>query len=106
MNKKRIFSLFSNLKIFLKNKKENEINILKSAWSTKQKGAYIGWVGHNNLGDEILHQAHLKLFSHFDILSYESNSLIEKSLMLINKNVYDFGILGGGTLINTWIINQ
>jgi polysaccharide pyruvyl transferase WcaK-like protein len=100
MNKTGVFDLFKKLSKLLILKKKNELNIFRSIRSDKLKGAYIGWVGYDNLGDEILYQAHLKLFPPFDLLPYESNSLIEKYFLLMKKEVYNFGVLGGGTLIN------
>lgn len=80
---------------------------------TKQPIAgYIGWLGHKNLGDEILYLAFKKLFEPVEILTYGSssyqdheNNLYPIELLLYRylikyNNFFNFVFLGGGTLIN------
>jgi polysaccharide pyruvyl transferase WcaK-like protein len=62
---------------------------------------YIGLVGYNNLGDELLYEAHQKLFPSHSLEPYRKDTLIvEKIGSLIGRPLCSHGILGGGTLIN------
>src|SRR4030042_2972317 len=77
---------------------KQELEIIHSLAKRKEKIAYIGWVGHDNLGDEILLEAHKKLFSEYEIIPVMNSkmiSLIEKMHIFPYKAVF----LGGGTLI-------
>jgi polysaccharide pyruvyl transferase WcaK-like protein len=58
--------------------------------SGKPAFSYMGWVGHNNLGDEILYDAHKVLFADQHVVPFTKRSAAR----------YSAGILGGGTLIN------
>lgn len=68
---------------------------------------YIGMVGHNNLGDEILYQAHQALFPEHELTPYRIDTMyVEKFSNAIGKPFCSHAILGGGTLINdgdVWI---
>ncbi len=69
------------------------------------RAAYIGWLGHQNLGDEILFQAHKVLFPDVNLIPYNS-VVLEPLCRLSRQRPYQFGILGGGTLIaqhHTWL---
>lgn len=57
-----------------------------------RKAGYIGWVGHNNLGDEAMYYAFKELlFRRLDINLFAYGNM--------NKR-FDIAFLGGGTLIN------
>jgi polysaccharide pyruvyl transferase WcaK-like protein len=77
-----------------------ETSMAKAAFSpSKTNAAYLGWTGHNNLGDEILLLAHQKLFPKLSIIPFQKSKL----LSIYNKlrdPYFSVGILGGGTLIN------
>jgi polysaccharide pyruvyl transferase WcaK-like protein len=78
-----------------------EFAIQTSFSSRKPVASYIGWTGQGNLGDEILMQAHQKLFSEFEIAPYRpSNFLQSAGKALISSPGFQLGFLGGGTLIN------
>lgn len=66
--------------------------------TSKNKTAYIGWVGHANLGDEILFDAHKELFPNRNLKFYLRSNLLDR--FLPNANKFDNAFLGGGTLIN------
>ena len=95
-----IFHRIQNKFIDLKIGAEKELKILTSLKSNKQTAAYAGWVGYDNLGDEVLYQSYIKLFHSFCFIHYISNSIVERYYKLIKKQVYDIRVLGGGTLIN------
>lgn len=63
---------------------------------------YIGWLGHDNLGDEILFEATSALFCNIRIVPYLITSwrtqLVEN--LVRRGRLYDLVILGGGTLLN------
>ena len=50
-----IFHRIQNKFIDLKIRAEKELKILTSLKSNKQTAAYAGWVGYDNLGDEVLY---------------------------------------------------
>ena len=62
---------------------------------------YIGWVGHFNAGDEGLFLSFKNLFRPFQVICYPNNLPTELLIYrtFIKKNIYDFVLLGGGTLI-------
>lgn len=66
----------------------------------KVRTAYIGWVGHGNLGDEALYHA---ITSNFPKQQFRHFSGVRKeqiiSTILKTKTIYQYGMLGGGTLI-------
>jgi polysaccharide pyruvyl transferase WcaK-like protein len=52
---------------------------------------YIGWVGHNNIGDEALFEANKKIFSNYKLEVYK-------------KKFYSgVSLFGGGTIIPEWV---
>lgn len=62
--------------------------------------AYMGWVGYNNLGDEILYDAHVALFPRLKMLPYQNNKLARVCAASRGGTLFRAGWLGGGTLIN------
>lgn len=62
--------------------------------------SYIGWVGFDNLGDEILFEAHKQLFSRLNFVIYAPSRFVNKKFQADNASLYKLGFLGGGTLIN------
>ncbi len=100
MYKKNTFHRIQNKFIDLKIRAEKELKILTSLKSNKQTAAYAGWVGYDNLGDEVLYQSYIKLFRSFCFIPYKSNSIVERYYKFIKKQVYDIGVLGERTLIN------
>ena len=63
---------------------------------------YIGWVGHDNLGDEAMFEAIRKAMSRFTLLDLlpEPGERLLTQLGLGGPNVFRAALLGGGTLIN------
>lgn len=62
---------------------------------------YIGLVGYHNLGDDVLYEAHQKLFPSHRLVPYRKDSVIvEKAASLFHRPFSKHAILGGGTLIN------
>jgi polysaccharide pyruvyl transferase WcaK-like protein len=62
---------------------------------------YIGLVGYNNLGDDLLISAHEKLFPEMQLSVYRKESaLIEYLASVFGRHYSEFAVLGGGTLIN------
>lgn len=104
-NKQKYLSFFKHL--YRHNKrlfKYSSNQFLK--YSHPRKTAYIGWIGYNNLGDEILLKAHKRLFSNFCFIPYELNDSAHMYSSVMNKSYYSYGCLGGGTLIdgrNYWL---
>lgn len=67
----------------------------------KHYAPYIGLVGYNNLGDEVLYQAHQKLFPSHQLIPYRKDSvMVEQIGKTIGRPFCTHAILGGGTLIN------
>lgn len=68
------------------------------------KGYYLGWVGHGNLGDEVMFKA---AKSQLDWVSwniyYGAKAEKVKTEIKTDKNHTFCGILGGGTLINSGV---
>lgn len=73
----------------------------------KQLTPYIGLVGYNNLGDEVLFQGHQRLFPEHELTPYRIDTMyVEKLGNFIGRPFCSHAILGGGTLINdgdVWI---
>ena len=69
-------------------------------FSRRPRAVYVGWVGHRNLGDEVLFEAHKRLFSGVALTVYRPSRLRRPLCVATRRSPYDFGILGGGTLIN------
>jgi hypothetical protein len=62
---------------------------------------YIGLIGHNNLGDDVLFQAHKTLFPKLYLLPYRRGTQhIERISRPLGRTFEKVAILGGGTLIN------
>lgn len=78
----------------------DQIEYVISIILTRSKVPYIGWVGQDNLGDEVLFNAHLKLFPKLNILYFRKSKVIDYYLSLKLSKLFKIGILGGGTLIN------
>ncbi|GAB4372174.1 MAG: polysaccharide pyruvyl transferase family protein [Elainellaceae cyanobacterium] len=86
----------------------------KDYFVQKPIAGYIGFLGHHNLGDDVLYQAYKLLFNEYQLLTYDGaidpvyNSpfnrhplelMLYRSLIKTNP-FYDLIFLGGGTLIN------
>jgi hypothetical protein len=104
MYKKNIFHRIQNKFIDLKIGAEKELKILTSLKFNKQTAAYAGWVGYDNLGDEVLYQSYIKLFHSFCFIPYKSNSIVERYYKLIKKQVYDIVVLGHVQLLSFGIL--
>lgn len=77
------------------------LNQLKSASGSRERAAYVGWLGYCNLGDEILFDAHKKLFSELSfVISEPADDFAHFYMRLKKKSLYKYGFLGGGTLID------
>jgi hypothetical protein len=73
--------------------------------SGKELVPYIGLVGHNNLGDDILFDAHKVLFPSFNLVPYRKNgAILDKMARRFKRSFTKHAILGGGTLINDGVI--
>lgn len=76
------------------------IRFIRETWKTPYpRLAYIsGWLGHQNLGDEVLPYAMADLFRPFSLMHFEG----ERSVAYINQWTHSVsgGVLAGGTLIN------
>lgn len=80
--------------------------ILKALAGKEPLVSYIGWTGHNNLGDEILYEAHQALFPGVRFVPFRSHPLAALYCRLRGRQLYRAAFLGGGTLINqspTWL---
>lgn len=73
-------------------------NNLAYIWSNRVRARYIGWLGHGNLGDEVLFQAIDSLFNH-DIQFFSSRRMGILSRVLGRYLPVRAVFLGGGTLI-------
>ena len=72
---------------------------VKGIFEKKPIVSYVGgWLGHKNLGDEILFKALKHLFNRFDFLHFDGSKTI--STLLQSFPYIKGGILAGGTLIN------
>jgi Polysaccharide pyruvyl transferase len=78
----------------------HEWRTMTACFSRRPRAAYIGWVGHNNLGDEVLQEAHQVLFPGVALSVYRRSRLSKPLRSITGLRPYNFGILGGGTLIN------
>jgi len=63
---------------------------------------YVGWTGHENLGDEMLYQAYQQLFPEYHVLPFISlrSSRRDTYRKVTGRDIFAAGCLGGGTLIN------
>jgi len=78
-----------------------EMAIARALGDGKPLGAYIGWTGHGNLGDEVLYEAHKVLFPHLSVVPYRPDFTAKYARKLRSRlPTYAAGFLGGGTLIN------
>jgi hypothetical protein len=58
---------------------------------------YVGWVGHNNLGDEALYAAIKKVFNHYTLVPSNNSLAITWPMLLSGITLF-----GGGTLLPRW----
>nr|WP_281279509.1 polysaccharide pyruvyl transferase family protein [Aquibacillus sediminis] len=66
----------------------------------KRKILYIGWIGHNNLGDELMwHIFKEKFDTLFGDENWEVEGTIRKPSTAFNIDAYDLVVLGGGSII-------
>jgi polysaccharide pyruvyl transferase WcaK-like protein len=88
-----------------------DVNCISQLALGEYVAMYIGWVGNNNLGDELLYKAHLELFPDHKFFPYSDKhrAAIYKFARSIHKPFCRHAILGGGTLINDghdyWVRN-
>lgn len=83
-----------------------DAEIVISVLLGKQATAYIGFVGHANLGDEILYEAHKSLLNRLSLVNV-NYMLTLKITGWIRKPFFNYAILGGGTLIDhsdNWLL--
>lgn len=84
-----------------------QLELIGGSIVKKPRTPYIGWLGHNNLGDEILYKAHLALFPELNLLEFYKSNLVELYYKLTNRYENKIGVLGGGTFIfqsNYWLL--
>ena len=60
--------------------------------------SYTGWLGHQNLGDEILHEAAEECFASVNLVSYPLSNRNFLNRLAATKR-HSLAVLGGGTLI-------
>ena len=82
------------------------IKLITSQWRTisglsKKTIGYVGWVGHNNLGDEAMICAFKKLFSPYKIFPYSTITSYPRLEDRLKPKMLGAVALGGGTLINS-----
>jgi hypothetical protein len=99
-NTMKIITDITNIILDKKLEVRNLINHISAAGDKKATAAYLGWIGNDNLGDEILYEAHKKLFSKLNIYYIEPIKFLKLYKLLIKRQIFNIGILGGGTLIN------
>jgi len=76
--------------------------LLKQKLSTKHpRFAYVnGWIGRNNLGDEILLEAAKRLFPKASMIPYpDAGGRVVTSVSKV-LNLFEYGLMAGGTVIN------
>lgn len=71
-----------------------------------KKIGYIGWQGHDNLGDEAMFLAFKKIFHNFSVLPFKYTWKVEKFEKILSNNLFAATFLGGGTLINGHLIED
>ncbi len=84
----------------------HELRAIEGLRSDRPRAAYIGFVGYGNLGDEALLEAHRRLFPDVDLVVYRKSRALALRHRATGRSPYDFGILGGGTLIaqhHSWL---
>jgi polysaccharide pyruvyl transferase WcaK-like protein len=81
------------------NKIQQTEAIKHSRTRLSEKYGYIGWVGHNNLGDEILLEAHRNLLTPGTIETITESKIKWRLKKYTDLIQYNAVILGGGTLI-------
>jgi polysaccharide pyruvyl transferase WcaK-like protein len=82
-----------------KRERSKEHAIIQGLKSNKPLLSYMGWIGHNNLGDEILYDAHKVLFPDFAVVPFRDSKRANETIAK-RPGKLRAGILGGGTLIN------
>lgn len=85
---------------------KKEIEILSSLTDKRPLVYYMGWTGHQNLGDEVLYEAHKTLFPNLRFIPFRKLSPASSLIRLVRRKGFAAGFLGGGTLINqspAWI---
>lgn len=97
MNIQRLENLYNNLIIEFK----KGLNLVSKIVLKSANVLYIGWVGNHNLGDEILYEAHIKLFEKFSIVHFKISKFLVLYSKINKQKSFICGILGGGTLINS-----
>ena len=70
-------------------------------FSPRRKIGYLGWLGHNNLGDEAMYRVATKIFHDFEVLPFKDTPKMRLYEQLTNKRIFDAIMVGGGTLINS-----
>jgi len=79
---------------------KKERDIIRGLKSGKPMVSYMGFTGHNNLGDEILYDAYKALFPELVLVPFRDSKRMEQLAAKHQKPLYVAGFLGGGTLIN------
>jgi hypothetical protein len=70
-------------------------------FSTKKRIGYIGWLGHNNLGDEAMYLSFKKMFPEFNMFPFKTTDKIRLFEDLMRKSFFEAVFIGGGTLIGS-----
>jgi len=72
---------------------------LSYCFPRRPRAAYIGWLGHNNLGDELLYRVYRTAFSETDVLPAMDGRWVRLMETVWRRPAYDCVFLGGGTLV-------
>lgn len=99
MKRERIRKFYSIYKD-LQRELIKEINIFFSLITYQNLAAYSGWIGYENLGDELLFEAHKLLFPKYRLIHFRPSPFLKLYFRLFKRSAFKIGILGGGTLIN------
>lgn len=80
----------------------NKINNFSYLNPFSNKIGYIGWLGHENLGDEVIYGAFKLLFNKHKVLPFEYSNKLESFEKIRGRGVFNAVCLGGGTLIHPY----
>ncbi|MDO5501148.1 MAG: polysaccharide pyruvyl transferase family protein [Propionibacteriaceae bacterium] len=85
----------------------NELAVARALRQDRPLATYIGWTGQGNLGDEILLEAHERLFPGLSLVPFQRLEVAARIAARRSRGPgFTAGFLGGGTLINqsvTWL---
>lgn len=74
-------------------------SLLPLLWPPARGVAYVGWLGHDNLGDEAMFRALRLAFPDWRLAAPPRDPALARLNALARGRLFDAGMLGGGTLI-------